>query len=208
MNFSSLTQIGLVIIAVAIIVTYINPAFADIKETQDTVYAYQDTLNKASEFNQKLNALMAQYQSFRPSDLDALDTYLPDAIDELQVMADLKAIADMSGITVTSLKAEDTEEAPQNVAYDDPAMQQAPQLTSRDFSIILSGPYRSLKQFLATIERNHYPLEVIALDFGTKVDTAASTQRDANVEEDGYTMTVRTYAYSPYDSAAGDVTNQ
>lgn len=194
MNYSSIAQLALLVIAIAIVVTYIRPSFAEIQDIQSTAAAYQDTLDKANELNMQLNSLVQEAQSISAANLDALDVYLPNEIDDLTVMSDLKEIADRAGVQVQSLATGEESGAKVVSAYSDPDMAGSA-LAYRDYTIIVTGTYETFKSFLSLTEQNKYPLEVVALSFGATSDTAAATQKKADVPDGAYSFTIRTYAY-------------
>jgi len=59
MGYSTLTQIGLIIISVVIVFTYIKPTFAEIGTAQEELFEYNNAVVKAEEFNTRLRELLA-----------------------------------------------------------------------------------------------------------------------------------------------------
>ncbi len=195
MNSSSLSQFALLIVAVAIIFTYIQPAFADIKLLQDERAEYQDAKDKAADFNMQLNALLAQVQSFRRADVAALETYLPNQIDVVATMADIETIARRNNVQITELVAAETVNPNEGVLLDDEEAQ-LPNVSFQDFEMKLSGGYENVKAMLRDIERNKYLLEIVRMQFGLTEDSVSSSVSNTAGGQGVYDVTLRAYAFS------------
>lgn len=193
MNYSFVAQIALLVIAIAMFVTYTQPTFAEIRQLQDELFQYTDVTTKASDFNQKLRELISREASFRSSDLAAMDTYLPTSLDTVAVMADIAAIARRSGVTLGSLSAgDDTAGNSQVVVEGTDAT--ANLTSSHDFSVTVDGNYENLKQFLDNLEKNKYPLEVVDFQIGSVATAASSAKTPAKPTADNaFELTLRTY---------------
>lgn len=204
MNSSSLSQFALLIIALAIIFTYIQPTFASIKDLQDERAEYQDIKDKAADFNAQLNALLAEVQSFRRSDIEALETYLPNQIDVVTIMADIETIARRNNVQITELISSDPVNPNDGVLLDD-EQATVPHVSFQDFEMKLSGNYDNVKAMLRDIERNKYLLEVARMQFGLTEDSVAASVSNTTGGQGVYDLTLRAYAFSLADSA-GTVT--
>ncbi len=196
MNFSSISQFALLAIGIAIVFTYIEPTFGDIKALQDELFQYTDAHNKASELNQKLASLVSEVNQFRRSDLDALETFLPDQVDSIAVMADIEAITRQHGMQLVSLAAQEVQEGNTDVVLADSEVFIPDYTTYQDFSLAVTGSYSDLKRLLEALERNKYGLEIVRLQFGTESQTANTSVTSAAVPTGGYSLTLRAYAFS------------
>lgn len=196
MNYSSISQFALLIISFAIFFTYTQPTIGEIKTVQDETFAYTDAVSKASEFNTKLSQLMNQMNSFRSSDIEALEVYLPDSVDSLTVMSDIETIARQNNVQILAMAEAEVEDASGNVQFEDEVIA-GPKVSTHDFNVTFSGTYEDVKRMLRNFEQNKYLLEVVSFQFGAITDTAAATVSDAVTPDNGYVMVVRTYAYAP-----------
>jgi len=91
------TQIGMVIISAAVIVTYIQPIFTEIGVKQKDISIYQDKIKSVSAVNDKLDSLTARLNSVSTDDNRRLLTYMPDEIDSISVIRDLYLISNQAG---------------------------------------------------------------------------------------------------------------
>ena len=92
------TQIGIVIVSVGILFTYVRPEFAAIGATQDEIAAYQTERTKIDEVNNRLSTLQGRMRQVSPEDERRLNAYIPQTIDELAVVRDLQFISERAGV--------------------------------------------------------------------------------------------------------------
>lgn len=200
------------VLSLAIIVTYIKPTLEDVGAIQEDVYEYNEIVEKASELNRQLNSLVQMEASFRGSDIQALETFLPASVDSLQVMADISNIADLNNITLVTLtdagsSAEDDENAGL-VFVDGEAVESNNQTTTTDFELEVTGEYEDFKEFLANLSNNRYLLEISSLEFS---GAAAGDASGATTDDEGsYSLVLTTHAYNytgPNRAGTGDEFN-
>ena len=157
-------QIGLLLLSVAIIFTYIRPTFAGIGATQDDIAVYQQEADQISEVNSKLQTMVALVDSISIEDKDRLTTYIPNQIDTIMIPRDLEAISTQSGLLFNAVSYTGKSSKGQKVNDLGVATaQDANTPFGHSFSLNVSGSYQQLKSFFAALEENEYPLEVYSL---------------------------------------------
>lgn len=159
------TQIGMVIVAVSIIITYVQPAFAKIGSVQDIIEVYSQERKKVESVNAKLSKLMSDIENVSNDDRRQLLTYLPDSVDEIAVPRDLVLITAEAGVlyknssfvgldeTLTPKSSGESINLPK--AY--------------SFTLSVEGTYDQLKNLFRLMEQNNYPLEVRSVEID-KID--------------------------------------
>ena len=177
-NTSTLVQIALFLSGVATLWFYVYPAFTDISQRQDLISEYDEAITEAEEVNQLLGNLMQQINSIAPDDQERLGTYLPMEIDPISVQRDLLAFVQRHPVSLESLS--------QGGEPDE--LLESNRLAAT-FSLSVTGSYNDIKQMLAEIENNHYPLHIETLSM-------AATEGGFIQAE----MTFVTYAYLPDES--------
>ena len=157
--YGLLSQISLIVVAVALTMTYVKPMFVKISDVQDKIALYQEEKDKVSVVNQKLATLVQQVNAVSLEDQKRLLTYMPNSVDTIAVPRDIEAIATEAGVLVRS------------ITYDGPiAIPVADgQVTSSTpephaFLIEFESSYEQLKAVLTSFEQNHYPLEVSEME--------------------------------------------
>ena len=157
--YGLLSQISLIIVAVALTLTYVKPMFVKISDVQDKIALYQEEKDKVSAVNQKLATLVQQVNAVSLEDHKRLLTYMPNSVDTIAVPRDIEAIAAEAGVLVRSI----TYGGPIAIPVADG------QVTSSTpephaFLIEFESSYEQLKAVLTSFEQNHYPLEVSEME--------------------------------------------
>lgn len=153
-NSTFFIQLGLVVIAIAIGVTYIKPTLDTISGVQDEILTYQNEINNVAQVNARLNSLVSQIDSVSNADQQALLRYLPNEIDELMVLQDIQSILTDSEFIV------------QDISYDNQTIsnEEIEGVDRHQFSFIGRSTYVQLKAVLSAFAQNDYLLEFQTLD--------------------------------------------
>ena len=161
-------QIAMVVVSIAIIITYVEPAFSEIGEVQDNIAVYKTEREKVSKVNDQLNALLETQKSVSLVDQNKLLTYMPDAenIDTIAVPRDLALIALQAGVLYRNASYVGTADVKKSPKSDEQSS--APGTLAElpkpyRFSFTVEGTYNQLKNLFRLLEQNHYPLEVTEL---------------------------------------------
>lgn len=212
MRFKSVTQIILILAAIAMVFFVIKPKLAEVTDKQEETKEYQQAVDRATQYNNRLAQLVDKASSFPRADLNALDTYLPDRIDVLKVSEDLEMMVSEYGLLLENIEvgtdeetvtASGMSEAPMPNAVTDPALgsgtdsgvmvgsglldEAKRSLVSRQFNLSVLGTYEQFKGLLMAMEANQYPMRIVEMSFAVSSDSDLTP----------YTMTIETYALLP-----------
>jgi hypothetical protein len=157
------TQVGMVIVSVAIVFTVVEPTIAEIGEIQDDISVYQTERDKVISVNSRLSSLLSVLESVPVADNRRLLTYLPNSVDEISVLRDLYIMVNESGAQYINVANESSVATNQRGSR----VQQV-QIGENDpiphtFVLAIEGTYVQIKRLLALLEQNHYLLEVKGL---------------------------------------------
>ncbi|MCD5381000.1 MAG: hypothetical protein LR008_00305 [Candidatus Pacebacteria bacterium] len=179
------SQVGMIVVAAAILITYVQPAFDGIASVQDSIEVYNQEIGKVVDVNSNLATLVTKLQSVSNEDQRQLITYMPDSVDVIAVPRDLTLITNEAGVLY------------KNAIYvgeiDSAASESAKHMqlpSQHSFTLAVEGTYSQFKNLFRLLEQNHYPLEV----------------REANIQQiDGGFLTAQidliVYSYQePIDS--------
>lgn len=166
-KLSLFTQILMIVIAVIIMVMYIKPTVSHIRMVQDTTLQYSMETDKVSSVNKLLEVQVNKIDVISQPDTLALKRFMPDSVDELEVMKDLITICAAAGITdptvafkgaavpvggdgsVSSVLTEQTDGMDSMKTY--------------PFAVSALMTYQQMKLFLAALEVNDYLLQIDTL---------------------------------------------
>lgn len=151
-----LTQIAMIIVAVVIAITYIEPTIAEIGSIQDEIAVYQQETKKVVDVNSQLATLVSRLESVSTADNRRLLTYMPNTVDEISVARDLYAIVKQSSAQFVDVTSQDDTRARRGSQEEVDDSNPKP----HTFDLSVTGTYDQIKTLFSLLEQNHYPLEV------------------------------------------------
>jgi hypothetical protein len=155
---SLLSQVLIAGIAVGIVITFIQPKLGDIRTRQDEIAQTRSELEKITEANAKLSELYSRVNAIPQRDKAALFTYLPDYIDEVQVLKDLSAMSEDIRVSLTEIQYVGSSESSIALVEEEAGPTEKP--FAHSFNLGFTGSYEQTKDMLTVLERNNYPLVV------------------------------------------------
>lgn len=166
-----LTPIILVIIAIVLFVTYINPTYGRIKEIRVEADQFDEALSRSQELIAVRDALLARYNAFPAEDLERLKKLLPDHVDNVRAILDIDNIAARYGMSLQDISIGESglDEGADGSLGTDP---NEPGSITMSFSVDAS--YRSFVQFLADLENSLRLLDVTQVSFGASEEDRAT----------------------------------
>ncbi len=189
MMFRTIRPIIMILIAVGLFFSYIQPTFSEIRAVQDETNDYTETIAKAEEFNQLVASLVERKNSFTPTELARLEAYVPDTVDGVSVMSDIQTLVTGSGLLLESVsESEWTEPEDREVTeginelidpedadlfefnsddLDTESAAEEAEYLVKHFSVSALGTYEQFKVFVGDLERSLTPIEMMVTGFST-----------------------------------------
>jgi hypothetical protein len=160
-----------ILAAIGIGFFYIDPMWTgQIAQEKQQIASYNSALAAASTFTQKEDQLIAQQNSIPPANLTRLESFLPDGVNNVQLILDLNTLAQKSGVTLSDFSvAGNSNAAPSNsVAGASEGVNQGPASSggtvgSLTISVSALGSYQAFRTFLAATEQSLRLMDVTAL---------------------------------------------
>lgn len=184
------------VFAIALFFMYVKPTYSGpISTTRAQISSYNDALAAAQRFQQK-EAQLTQERAQIPSDsLARLSAFLPDGVDNVQLILDLDALAARSGVTLSDFNTQGNSGSSASANSTPPSsgssiptlgQQNALQANSPTDSLSLTfkatGSYSAFRTFLAGMENSLRQMDITDLQV---------TQSNTGVYS--YAVTVRIY---------------
>jgi len=190
-------QVILAGIAFALVIIYIEPTFKNIGEVQSQIERYQEEIEKITNTNAKLKGLVSQIESIPEANQRALLIYMPDKVDKIAVSRDIFNLAEAAGLLVEGIKADDKKKTNQIQEVTSLANKHLTPPVPNKFTVNLKGRYSDLKNFLHSLEKSNYPLEVTNLEVSSpSVNQNQATAQDrANAEILNVNIDIVTYSH-------------
>lgn len=195
--FRTLTPIIAILIGIGLLTTYVRPTFEAVGALQDETEDYAQAIDRADALRTRINELVAKQNAFSSVDLERLEAFLPDRVDEVSLMLDLDALATQhrlafGNISVkNNVSVEEVTEA-RAIADDiDPAAPQQERAVSSgaayvpmDISFTVTGTYQDFRSYLRELERSLLLMDVVRISFA---------ESDGDLTD--YNLTVRAYSF-------------
>ncbi|MGE5541061.1 MAG: hypothetical protein ACM3TU_02130 [Bacillota bacterium] len=159
--------IVLILVSLGLFAGYISPTYnGKIVPLQQQITQFNRTLVAAADFNQK-EAQLASDRSAIPSDaLKRLESYLPDGVDNVQLILDLNALAARSGVQLSNFDIDtksSTEGTDQSSNGQLPLESGAKPTDSLDLTVKATGTYGAFRTFLGGVEKSLRPLDLVQM---------------------------------------------
>lgn len=155
-NFSLFTQIGMIVVAITIMFTFIKPTYANIQSIRDLTDTYKTEANKVKDVDDLLIKKASIVDGVSAADTAALKRYVPDAIDDIAIMKDIQAI--FTGLAMPLLSLAANGGSASAVTVD--GVTGTGGLVSHSFTLATKVSYDELKTLLKVVEVNNYLLQV------------------------------------------------
>ena len=169
-----------ILIALGIFFGYVNPTYsAKVKTLRDDIRGYDAALAAARAFNDKQAELKNQRNALSEEAVDRIKAFLPDGVDNVQLILDLNALAVRSGIELSDFDVGSSEEE-ESGQIGVGALESDLPYESLDITLTGVGTYEAFKKFLSGIEWSLRPLDLVELtvdDSPTGVYTYGMTFR-------------------------------
>lgn len=186
--------------AIGLFFGFIQPVYTgDIATLRAEIAGYDTALAAAKQFKQKEVELTQQQASIPPEQLARLDAFLPDSVDNVQLILDLNSLAARSGVQLSEFDISGAGVSEQPAAGAPVAQPTAnPSATTDPFapfpltagepieslelSVSATGTYGAFRTFLEGVEKSLRPLDVVELSL-----------QDAKSGVYTYDVTIRLY---------------
>ena len=165
-----LASLILIIFSIGIFYAYINPHYKKIKELRVEKAQYENVLDKAKELRQVREELATTLASFKKSDLEKLEKFIPLEVNIARLINDIDALASKQGIKIKTIKTEEKAGA-KDTNY---------KLVELNFAADM--PYQKLAVFIRDLEDSLRMIDVVKVSI--------KTDETGNIKNN---LTLRTY---------------
>lgn len=161
MNSHISPLIGLAV-AIGIFFLYVNPTWSgSIAEKKEAIASNDRALEAASEYAAQQNELASSRNDIDPTDLERLNKFLPDSVDNVGLILDLNALAARSGLLLSNIDVMKNDTGSSNNATGALSAIGVSPVSSIDLSLSAVGSYTAFREFLTGVERSARLLDVL-----------------------------------------------
>lgn len=164
-----------ILLAIALIFGYVRPTWeGQIAQAKADIASYDAALTAASNFSDNEAKLEQERDAIPADQLNRLNVFLPDSVDNVQLILDLNALATRSGVTLSNFATPTGANGTDANAQTQTAPNSGPLVDSLTLSVSATGSYDGFRAFLAGVEQSLRPLDVSQLSV-TDSDTGVYT---------------------------------
>lgn len=158
---SRIVPVVLILIAFGLFFGYVNPTYTQsVLPLRAEIAGYDSALAASKEFKEKESELEAQKAALDPEDENRIEAFLPDSVDNVQLILDLNSLASRSGISLSNF---DTKTVAPDQGGDHLPLSSDSTVDSLDITVSGIGTYQSFKTFLTAAEQSLRPLDLTDL---------------------------------------------
>lgn len=157
---------------------FTDPVLGEIDALKTERTKLNEALDNAKKLKTVQENLLAAYRNIAPADLERLNKFLPDNIDNVRLIIDVDNIARQSGMTIQGIKIK-TEEGQEEASV----LEQGrggdtggPQAVILGFSV--TGPYANFQLFLSDLARSLRLVDAEVVGFSSGGAAGAAGARD------------------------------
>lgn len=158
-----------ILVAIGVFFGYVRTTWqGSVASSKAEIESYDRALSAAAEFRAKEAALETERAQLPPAALERLNTFLPDSVDNVQLILDLNALATRSGISLSDFtmndgsKKGDANSGGQGASSlgANQSFAAASPFDSLTMTVRAVGTYNAFRSFLAGVEQSLRPLDV------------------------------------------------
>jgi len=174
----------LIVLAVALFVTYINPKYQDVQVLSARAAELDDALTRSRELIAVRDQLLSRYNTFSTTDIARLEKMLPDTVDNVRLIIDIDSIASGYGLTIRDVVLDTgaTTEGKTSGASIAAIGPSADEIGTISLTFSVNASYDTFIRFLKDLERSLRLVDVSSLSFSAN-DTGTNQ----------YTVSLKTY---------------
>jgi hypothetical protein len=164
------------IASIGIFIVYVNPTYTkQVIPLQAQIKQLNSTIAAAEEFNKKEAQIATERNALPADSIARLQSYLPDSVDNVQLVLDLNTLAARSGLTLSDLDiaaGTGTEQVAPAAGADASGALPLQSVSSKisdslQISFKAKGPYAGFRTFLMTLEESLRPMDLTHIEIKT-----------------------------------------
>lgn len=186
------------VVAGSIFFLYTQPAYDDIRASQSQIAQYDAALDKAAELQSLKQSLLKTYNTFNPNDLERLQKFLPDHVDNVRLILDLDSLAGRYGLGLQNVDVSNSSSAASGKSQTalGAIAANGQKYDSLTLKFTTHGTYDSFIDFMTDLESSLRVVDLVALSISSSVPGGAGPA--GSITRSGpplytYDITLRTY---------------
>jgi Tfp pilus assembly protein PilO len=156
----SILSITVIAICVGMYFMYIKPLTVEIKTKIAEKSEYTKVLTRVKQIKEKREAVLADYNSISPDEIDRLNKIIPEKVEAVPMLNNLSAIGERYGVLIKDFKVAETDPA----SHDVTGASSIGGHKTTAITIHLTGSYEQFLNFLEDVEYSLSLIDVTSLN--------------------------------------------
>lgn len=196
--FRYISPIILIGATVALFLMYTKPIFGEISTIKSEIASYDEALGNSKTLESERDKLTAKYNAINPEDLDRLQKFLPDNVDNIRLILEIEKIALPYGMALKDVKYDASLlEKKDATATTNTTGVARPGDTGKPYGVwnlefSTEGTYTDFINFVKDLENNLRIVDISSITFSS--DTGSSLDKaKSSVPRSTYGFKIKTY---------------
>ncbi len=157
---STIVSIILLLASVGIFFGYIDPTYTNTQSLSSELGQYESALSNSKQLLTERDALIAKLNTFNQSDVNKLETLLPDSVDSVTLIIELNSIASQFGMSIRNFAAATQDQSGTLGASNTP-------YGTLSLTFTTTSSFSTFVAFLKALENNLRLIDVTGLSFSS-----------------------------------------
>lgn len=193
-----------ILFSIGIFVGFVIPMYKEASLLKVDVASYNQALSRSTELEKTRDLLLKNYNEISVADKEQLSRFLPNTVDNIQLILEIQKIATSYNMSLKNIKFENPQTV-SNTKQSQPSSGNQPMVVSTPSTIATlpygifnlefstQAPYAVFIEFLKDLERNLRLIDVQNVTFSVPAsgETKITEGQDPNVYT--YTLKIQTY---------------
>lgn len=193
-----IVPIVIIIAALGLFFSYVNPRYQEIKGLQAQVAAYDNALNNAKQLEETKAQLLATYNDIPQDNIEKLNKLLPDNVDNIRLILEIESIGAKYGMGIKDVQFNADATKKNQAASPIEASTDQTQLENKDYGVFdmsfsSDGTYPNFVLFMKDLEKSLRLVDVKGVDFASSDATAAAPSFGQSKDVIKYKIDIRTF---------------
>lgn len=160
-----LLPIVLILMAIGAFVGYVQPTYSKvILPLKADIKNYDNALKAADDFNAKEAELATKHNAISADSIARLMAYLPDGVDNIQLILDLNALAGATGVRLSDFNVRSNQNTSSDQSSGPVALEAGTSpIENLQITVKATGTYSAFRLFLDGIEHSLRPLDLVQI---------------------------------------------
>jgi Tfp pilus assembly protein PilO len=182
----SILSILVISICVGMYFLYIKPLTVEIKVKNAQKAEYTKVLNRVKDIKEKREAIIADYNSISPEEVERLNKIVPEKINSVALLNDLNTIAERYSLVIKDFKLIESD----NASHDVVNQENSGTSKTNQITLHVNGSYTDFLNFLEDIEYSLSLMDIVTLNIipGSLSKNGEATTMEFALEANTYSL--------------------